>query len=618
MSETDLMSTEKPYLSDAIHYPTDIEPHPFVCLWAGVGSGKNTFIENMINGCPKKEIPRLTILLITSRKAKVLETLRKYPENTFGRLYDENNYLDILYDAPLSTKEYQHTITIDGLDYLITQRSAIFTNTAIEKYHQYCYDPSDPCTYLWNRFDLIVWDEAHSLIMDSSYQSAPYHVMRMFQQTYKMMRQAADGKAAPPYCKNLIMMTGTPDPLAGITMIKNAHHLDLLDTCRSVFPRNIHFLTQQQAQQNIRQQLQSGERIVYFSNHVPDAGKLCKTYQIAKERIAISFSDKKRRENLQKQFETQEKGSDSQSENDYPRMIRVENHLAEHASIPADIDLFVTTSRNKEGININDEDIHHVYTESHSITDIKQMAGRIRNGVEHLYIILDAPKLGSADGPFESYISEQVSQSSITAHGPVESQLNHNLKEFCRWQKISDLSSIRAYDSAHPKLSSYIDQIKKKYPYVEFDYFSNEFRFNTYRKDSLNYYANELQMFDDAIADPAQLNALFQKSFPHSKIHAYISPIDQGRTYVLRYLELHTEKYHPYDEIVLIAKHLRKLIGAPKRIKSSEDKLTNPNHYLRQVGFCYKRRNKNSAHPNYLFCSLDPDPDTSSQPFDAA
>lgn len=84
MNESDLTDlttghlNKKPHLSDAIHFPTDIAPHPFVCIWADVGSGKNSFIEKMIAGCPEESIPRLTVLLITSRKAKVIETLNKY------------------------------------------------------------------------------------------------------------------------------------------------------------------------------------------------------------------------------------------------------------------------------------------------------------------------------------------------------------------------------------------------------------------------------------------------------------------------------------------------------------------------------------------------------------
>lgn len=33
-------SAQRPYLSDAINYDVDIEPHQFIKIYAGVGSGK--------------------------------------------------------------------------------------------------------------------------------------------------------------------------------------------------------------------------------------------------------------------------------------------------------------------------------------------------------------------------------------------------------------------------------------------------------------------------------------------------------------------------------------------------------------------------------------------------
>jgi len=43
-------NAQRPYLSDAINYDVDIEPHQFIKIYAGVGSGKNTFIDNLAKG----------------------------------------------------------------------------------------------------------------------------------------------------------------------------------------------------------------------------------------------------------------------------------------------------------------------------------------------------------------------------------------------------------------------------------------------------------------------------------------------------------------------------------------------------------------------------------------
>lgn len=70
----------KPYLSDAIDYDADIAPHRFIKIYAGVGSGKSTFIDNIAKGDviehqDHSKVKKQYVLLITSRRAKVDEQL---------------------------------------------------------------------------------------------------------------------------------------------------------------------------------------------------------------------------------------------------------------------------------------------------------------------------------------------------------------------------------------------------------------------------------------------------------------------------------------------------------------------------------------------------------------
>lgn len=58
-----------------LNYERDIAPNPLTVLYAGVGSGKNTFVSKLMNGDLDRGIPKKTVLLITSRLAKVRETL---------------------------------------------------------------------------------------------------------------------------------------------------------------------------------------------------------------------------------------------------------------------------------------------------------------------------------------------------------------------------------------------------------------------------------------------------------------------------------------------------------------------------------------------------------------
>ena len=62
------------HLSDTISYLDDIQPHLLTMLYAGVGSGKNHFINQLMTGYTDKrhdgtevKLDPLYILLITSR-----------------------------------------------------------------------------------------------------------------------------------------------------------------------------------------------------------------------------------------------------------------------------------------------------------------------------------------------------------------------------------------------------------------------------------------------------------------------------------------------------------------------------------------------------------------------
>ncbi|MDO4733548.1 MAG: hypothetical protein Q4B50_08575 [Bacillota bacterium] len=286
-------------------------------------------------------------------------------------------------------------------------------------------------------------------------------------------------------------------------------------------------------------------------------------------------------------------------ETDFDRMISVESQLATQSLIRSDIRFFATTSRNKEGININDTDIHHVYVESHSMTDIRQMAGRIRSGVEHLYIILDSEGYNYSDGPFVSYIAEQLALKSDTPGKNMLSQLNTNLKEFCRQYHIPDLSTIRAYDEAYPKLGKYIDQVKKLSPYIEFNYISKEVAFNNYRKKSKEFYAREIQAFNDALGNPAQLEALFQEAFPEAKIHAYISPEDQARKLSWDFMYDHPDGNFTAEELVELLSRLDELLTPPKNRKRRKSEKPDPNRLLHKIGLHYGSRNHKIGTPGY-------------------
>ena len=61
---------EKARLSDVINYEEHISPYRIIEVVSGVGSGKNYWVENVL-------MEKYHVLLITSRKAKVEETMHR-------------------------------------------------------------------------------------------------------------------------------------------------------------------------------------------------------------------------------------------------------------------------------------------------------------------------------------------------------------------------------------------------------------------------------------------------------------------------------------------------------------------------------------------------------------
>lgn len=70
-----MTESKKPLVADVLDYEHDIEPYKFIKIFSGVGSGKTQLACKLILGDKECRIPRQTVLLITSRRSTVEETL---------------------------------------------------------------------------------------------------------------------------------------------------------------------------------------------------------------------------------------------------------------------------------------------------------------------------------------------------------------------------------------------------------------------------------------------------------------------------------------------------------------------------------------------------------------
>ena len=483
------------HVSDVLRYDRDIKPYRFIKIFAGVGSGKSTLIKSFIKGDNESKFPKKTVLFITSRKATVDETISSIDvEGKEGlKKWDKKHLLISNNNEKYDSFEYRKIPTINNNGImLVKQESVVCTNAFIKYYFKNIYNPSDSSTFLWELFDIIAVDEVHSLVTDATYQSAPFYVDELIRKTLSLHEDAdKNNELRRPLCEHIILMTGTPNPVKdyakGLTAPKLTKQYNLFKTCENVVPQNIFFLTTNQAKEMINSLLRRNKKFVYFSNHTMTPDEFKTAFEIDNSpNIAVSFSKKDKRDDL-KPFDNEQ-------------MILVENTLREKNMLPEEVQVFVTTSRNKEGINIENPDIEYMFIESHDSNDIIQMAGRIREGLRWLFIIIDSQQYPDNKNIFERVFDYREIASTNDNLGSA----NSFFKKLCEVLDAKELFNnpdikIRDYsESTAEIIYNYIEFIHKKFPYVRYSYINNAFFYYSLREEGEKIYSNNTKSFHTA------------------------------------------------------------------------------------------------------------------------
>ena len=615
MNESDLPliipSAEKPRLSEVIDYEREIAPYSLTMIYAGLGSGKNTFAGYLMNGSTKYNLPKLTVLLITSRKAKVVETLSDEDLDISNGIGDKKTLKQILKGHPLGLDVYRRKIEDDPRGWgNIIQRSTACTNAFIEKYHQYVYDPNDPSTHLWNRFDVIIVDEVHALVTDSTFQFSPFHTLELAKQTVRRIREALANEKKPPekrdpnikkpVCQNVIFMTGTPEAVQFLEAIPEMNLLDKRPECRNIAPKNLHLIDKEQALKQIKDQLKLGERIIYFANHITPVDELAKLYELPREYIAMQFSDEKRLKEMERESDKQKRAALKAGvdcpETDFDKLNDIQNKLAVEEVIRKDIQLFVTTSKNKEGININNEDIHHVYIEEHSLTDIRQMAGRLRCGAEHAYVIVDSQGHNTYEHPQERWLTRQMCAFDLAwndidvLEANIHSQADAMLEYKCAQNDVRNLvgnphSQKRAYSEEYPDVGRYIDLLQSKFPYMRYNFFSNTFQYNELRARGVDFVQKEHELFNAALTSDEEFLRIFSEGFPETILHPMADKARQAKLHLQQVMDAHPDNRYTTAEKVQLGLELDLILSSEKSRKRRKGDKPQANRSLHQLGY---------------------------------
>ena len=315
------------------------------------------------------------------------------------------------------------------------------------------------------------------------------------------------------------MMTGTPSVLADFQTPQKYHLIDRMETCCNVTPNKIVFIDRKQSRSLAEKMLSEGKRCVFFFNRTRELlaflKKIKKKDPALASAVAVSFSDETKRMSLQKSYKE-----------DFVRMESTEQYIALNQKLPDNIRLFLTTERNKEGINIKNADVRTMFVESHVECSVVQMAGRLREGIDTLYIVTDS---------LEHEDQESVYEWHTTKDGTLINYYNKELQSLFEKRKFDRSDPFAFAPQQDEQISAYITFVEGKHPYIIFDPFELRFELYTDRRRGKLYYAQQNRLFNEAKSDPQKLCALAKKWSPNAEIAVECSIELQ----LSRYLEQH-------------------------------------------------------------------------------
>lgn len=256
-------------------------------------------------------------------------------------------------------------------------------------------------------------------------------------------------------------------------------------------------------------------------------------------------------------------------------MEETERALREDKLLPDSVKCFVTTSRNKEGINILNKDFDSMYIESHNGSDIVQMAGRLRDGVNNLYIIVDSKSNWKEPWKYEGYFTKTMMTGNKRKKDKTEENdncgaLNEFLIKMFEKFKVENIygnknSIYTVHDYFYREISDYIDYAKEQFPCAQYNYFNNKFEYYSWRTRGIKYQRDNETAFEENLQN-GTLKSLGKKWFPLAEVHEYITKEQQAKTILESFLNLYPNGEYPeYEVTVVLRDKLKELLNAKEK-----------------------------------------------------
>ncbi|MCI7727068.1 MAG: hypothetical protein MSH58_08040 [Clostridiales bacterium] len=475
------LGTER--VDDILDYERDIKGRRLIRLRAGVGAGKNYWARHLL-----EKNPSLQILLITSRR-----------NTADAEAYRLGTDCKIHISKLIDTGDKDWYVDLPG-------NMIVCTNSYIDFFFKNIYQKENAQTHLWNKFDLIFVDEVHSLTADASFADSPFAVERFIHHTLRNN----------PNC-DVVAMSGTPE---SVDWLFSEEHwgteytsIDLYNRCIHLVPNNVYLFTRSIIPERIHYLWAQGKRLIYFANSVNGMAALVTDLQILgipESDIGIAFT------------ESENAGKLPQSLVKEKQAIR--DYLVTRHSLPSSVKIFITTTQNKEGISIEDDDIKYMFSESHNKSDLEQMAGRVRGnsktgtGLHALVVVYDAPP-----HPMTlSYIEQELDRTLV---GNVESVMDQH-------RQLIEASG-REYNR-----SKDIAAIQKNHPFLRYDQIAETFVFYEGREKCLLSTKSDQAEFDELM--DSLYDHLYDELVPHK---GYSIDVTGGYELWRRWFP-HSELYH--------------------------------------------------------------------------
>lgn len=415
-----------------------------ICIVSGVGSGKNYWVEN--------ELTKLgNVLVITSRKAKKDETI-----------------LQSIFEGTYKGSDFEHYFCC--------------TNSHLELLVKNCLikgNSQSLCEY----FDFVVLDEAHSLITDSTFSDAPFHVYTFINEVSKYLP--------------VILMTATIKPIEKILKANKWKIVDCMEQCINIIPKRVVIDTKE----NILNELSNKSgKIIYMANSAngiieelyPEFQKI-----FQKHEIAFSMSETAAGEKLKGKYPEE-----------YRRLQEGYRSIVESNKLPDDIKLLLTTSRLKEGINIKDKEVEIIVCESHVAADMIQLAGRVRHGVNTFYIIDNAKQNNNNKlSEIDYFFSKDYLIDACNCHiKEIEKPEDKLMQEV--------LGAIYSEAISNSKIRNFIDFIEEQrnFQYTRYNHIENTFELYELRHSALLQFNSDLEKY------ACDTNKFVMKAFNSSNI----------------------------------------------------------------------------------------------------